>query len=58
MSESQRENEVEQEGGDSGITSPPEGTNNQSTTPPGNGEVDQDALDKGRENLEQAGGGH
>ena len=38
-------------------TSPPDPTH-EATTPPGNADVDQDALDKGRENLDQAGGGH
>ena len=39
------------------ITSPPEG-DNQSTTPPGSGERDQEAVEKGEEKLDQAGGGH
>lgn len=42
---------------DKGITSPDEPTH-EATTPPGNPEADADAVEKGRENLEQAGGGH
>ncbi len=40
-----------------GITSPPDPTH-EATTPPGNGELDQEALDKAEEQLEQPGGGH
>ena len=47
-----------QEGSDEGATSPPPEDENQSTTPPGNPPVDEEALRKGREGLEQAGGGH
>ncbi len=42
---------------DKGITSPSDPTH-EATTPPGNGEVDQDALKKGADTIEQAGGGH
>jgi len=44
--------------GDEGLTSPPPGAGNQATTPPGNPDVDEDALEKSEEGLEQAGGGH
>jgi hypothetical protein len=40
-----------------GITSPPDPTH-EATTPPGNGEVDQEAVKKAEEQLEQPGGGH
>ncbi len=40
-----------------GITSPPDPTH-EATTPPDNGEVDQEALRKSEEQLEQPGGGH
>jgi hypothetical protein len=40
-----------------GITSPPDPTH-EATTPPGNGEVDQEAVKKSEEQLEQPGGGH
>ncbi len=40
-----------------GITSPPDPTH-EATTPPGNPEVDQDALKKAAEELEKPGGGH
>jgi hypothetical protein len=39
-------------------TSPPGGRTHEATSPPGQGDVDQDAVDKSREGLEQAGGGH
>ena len=42
---------------DTGITSPSEDTKD-ATTPPGNQEVDQDALRKSEEELGKAGGGH
>ena len=42
---------------DKGITSPDEPTH-EATTPPGNADVDQEAVEKGKETIEQAGGGH
>jgi hypothetical protein len=42
---------------DKGITSPPDPTH-EATTPPGNGDLDQDALKKAEEGLETPGGGH
>lgn len=39
-------------------TSPPGGKTHEATTPPGQGELDEEALDEARERLEQAGGGH
>jgi len=38
-------------------TSPPDPTH-EATTPPGNPEVDQEAVEKGEEKLDQAAGGH
>jgi hypothetical protein len=52
MSES---NETEQE---RSSTSPPEGDTGEATKPPANPDVDQDAVDRGQEKLDQAGGGH
>ena len=40
-----------------GITSPSDPTH-EATTPPGNPEPDQDAVEKGQDKLDQAGGGH
>lgn len=40
------------------ITSPPGGKTHEATTPPGQGDLDEEAADKSREGLEQAGGGH
>ena len=39
------------------ITSPEEPTH-EATTPPGNGEPDEEAVEKGEDKLDQAGGGH
>ena len=39
-------------------TSPPEGDTKDATTPPGNPDADQDAVEQAEEKLEQAGGGH
>ncbi len=40
------------------ITSPPGGKTHEATTPPGQGDLDQEAVDKSREGLERASGGH
>jgi len=50
--------EREQASGEERPTTSPSEPTHEATTPPGNADVDQDALDKGRENLDQAGGGH
>ena len=42
---------------DDQTTSPSEPTH-EATTPPGNGDVDQEAQEKGQDQLDQAGGGH
>lgn len=47
----------DQDGPDTGITSPDDPTH-EATTPPGNPEVDEEAARRARENLEQSGGGH
>jgi hypothetical protein len=52
MSEKDHETAEERPG-----TSPPSPTH-EATTPPGNGDVDQEAVEKGEDNLGQAGGGH
>ena len=46
------------ERGDAVGTSPPPEAENQSTVPPGNGALDEDALVRSRDGLDQAGGGH
>ena len=48
---------VNQEGPDTGITSPDVPTH-EATTPPGNGDVDQEALRRSVEELEKPGAGH
>jgi hypothetical protein len=40
-----------------GITGPPDSTKD-ATTPPDNPEADQQAVEQGRDKLDQAGGGH
>ena len=40
------------------ITSPPGGKTHEATTPPGQGERDEEAVRKGEDQLDQAGGGH
>jgi hypothetical protein len=39
-------------------TSPLGGKTHEATKPPGQGDVDEDAVRKSRDGLEQAGGGH
>jgi hypothetical protein len=39
------------------LTSPPGGKTHEATTPPGQGDIDEEALEKGRERLDQAEGG-
>ncbi len=40
------------------ITSPPGGKTHEATTPPGQGDVDEEAVDKSLEGLDRAAGGH
>ena len=42
---------------DRDITSPEDPTH-EATTPPGNGEADEEAVEQGEDKLDQAGGGH
>ena len=46
------------EGEKKDITAPPGGKTHEATTPPGQGERDEDAIREGEEKLDQAGGGH
>lgn len=39
-------------------TSPPEGKTHEATKPPGQGDLDREAVEKSREGLDRAGGGH
>ena len=39
-------------------TTSPEEPTHEATTPPGNADRDEDAIDRAEEQLEQAGGGH
>lgn len=48
----QRSNEADEQG-----TTPPDPTH-EATTPPGNPDVDEDAVQEGADKLDEAGGGH
>ena len=52
--------EIEEEHDDSipSSTSPPDGKTHEATTPPGQGDLDEDATRKAEDKLDQAGGGH
>ena len=39
------------------LTSPPGGKTHEATTPPGQGDLDEEAADRSREGLERAAGG-
>ncbi|MEA2478168.1 MAG: hypothetical protein QOJ07_90 [Thermoleophilaceae bacterium] len=54
----QNDESAGQDTGQSSSTSPPEGKTSEDTTPPGNPDVDQEAVDESEDKLEQAGGGH
>lgn len=41
-----------------GDTTSPEEPTHEATTPPGNGEADEAAVEEGQDKLDQAGGGH
>src|SRR5829696_4859064 len=49
---------VDQKGDDKGITSPDAAHPGEATSPPGNPDTDEQAVEEGREKLDQAGGGH
>jgi hypothetical protein len=40
------------------VTAPPSGKTHEATTPPGQGDRDEEAIRKGEENLDRAAGGH
>jgi hypothetical protein len=48
----------EQEQDTPGATSPPDGQTHEATTPPGQGDRDDDATTEAEDKLDQAGGGH
>ena len=50
-------NETERNEEERDITSPPEETH-EATTPPGSGDKDEEAVERGEDQLDQAGGGH
>jgi hypothetical protein len=54
MTENQSQDDVPTTGG---ITGPPDPTH-ENTTPPGNPDADQGAVDEAEDKLRQAGGGH
>jgi hypothetical protein len=53
------ENEnTEEQSGDKGITSPDADNPGEATSPPSNPDTDDQAVEEGRDRLDQAGGGH
>jgi hypothetical protein len=40
------------------VTAPPDGRTHEATKAPGDGDRDEEAIRKGEENLDRAGGGH
>ena len=56
MIDSEQDREAEDR--PSSSTSPPEGKTHEATTPPGQGDRDEDAIRESEEGLDQAGGGH
>jgi hypothetical protein len=54
----QDKHDKEPEGRRPSSTSPLDGRTDKATKPPGQGELDKDAVDKGWEGLDRAGGGH
>jgi hypothetical protein len=49
---------VDQQGDDTGLTSPDADHPGEATSPPGNPETDEQAVQESEEKLDQAGGGH
>ena len=49
---------TEEEDKNKDTTGPRDGKTHEATTPPGQGERDEEAIRKGEENLDRAGGGH
>jgi hypothetical protein len=49
---------MDEEREEKNITSPPDGKTHEATTPPGQGDVDEEAVEKGEDGLDRAGGGH
>ncbi len=58
MTDEQQSNDTEAEGEAPSSTSPPGGKTHEATTPPGQGERDEDAIQAGEDKLDQAGAGH
>jgi len=49
---------MDEENEEKSSTSPPDGKTHEATTPPGQGDRDEEAVEKSEDGLEQAGGGH
>ena len=54
----EEKNETTESGEERDITSPPGGKTHEATTPPGQGDLDDEAVREAEEGLGQAGGGH
>lgn len=50
--------EIERNEHEKDVTRPPEGKTHEASTPPGKGDVDEEAVQRGEERLDQAAGGH
>lgn len=57
MIENERSDESQDEQRES-ATGPPGGRTHEATTPPGQGDLDQEAAERAEDELDQAGGGH
>ena len=58
MTDDQQQNDSDIEDGAPADTSPPEGKTHEATTPPGQGDRDDDLVKESEDKLDQAGGGH
>jgi hypothetical protein len=54
----EHERDAQQRPQQQSATSPPGGKTHEATTPPGQGDLDADALRRAQEQLERAAGGH
>jgi len=58
MTDEQQRTDADPDENNQSSTSPPEGKTHEATTPPGQGDVDDDAARTSEDKLDQAGGGH
>ena len=58
MTDEQQPNDTDTDDGAPSSTSPPDGKTHEATTPPGQGDRDEDTTRESEDKLDQAGGGH